>query len=159
MSLAGARATLGDMTAADAGPRADQSPRPLTDEARELLDALLAHDFLGVAELRAQVGRATSTPGCRCGCGTLDLQVPDDVPAAPASGPAPVEGTVVGADGSPVGGVLLFVEDGRLSRLDVTSHGDPLPLPSPDQVTWGPTRWAREDTVRRPARFRRGQPG
>ncbi|MGY5885771.1 hypothetical protein [Modestobacter lacusdianchii] len=144
------------MTAADDGPRADRAATPLTGDARALLDALLAHDFVGVAELRAQVGRATATPGCRCGCGTLDLHVPDDVPAAPASGPAPVEGTVVGADGSPVGGVLLFVEDGRLSRLDITSHGDPLPLPAPDQVTWGPTRWAGADTVRRPARFRRG---
>jgi hypothetical protein len=61
-----------------------------------------------------------------------------------------VEGTVVGADGRPVGGVLLFVEDGRLSRLDITSHGDPLPAPAPDRVTWGPTAWAGEGTVRRP---------
>ncbi|MQA32748.1 hypothetical protein [Modestobacter roseus] len=144
------------MTAGDARPRADRTPTPLTDDARRLLDALLAHDFLGVAELRAQVVRASSTPGCRCGCGTLDLHVPDDVPTVPAGGPAPVEGTVVDADGTPVGGVLLFVEDGRLSRLDITSHGDPLPLPSPDRVTWGPTRWAGADTVRRPARFRRG---
>ena len=135
------------------------SPRPLTTTERALLDALLAHDFPGAAELRAQVRRATSTPGCTCGCGTLDLQVPDDVPAATVGGPASVEGTVRDADGDPIGGVLLFVEQGRLSRLDVYSYGDPIPLPAPERVTWGPTTWAREDTVRRPAMFRRDPTG
>ena len=137
------------------GARADHGPEPLTEDARALLGALLAHDFPGAAELRAQVDRTTSTPGCRCGCGTLDLHVPDEVPAASAGGAAPVEGTVVGPDGRPVGNVLLFVDRGRLSRLDITSHGAPLPLPSPARVTWGRTAWAGEDTVRRPARFRR----
>jgi hypothetical protein len=138
-------------------PAADQAPRPLTTTERALLEALLAHDFAGAASLRQQVSRATATRGCSCGCGTLDLQVAGDAPTVAVGGPAPVEGTVRGADGRPVGGVLLFVEDGRLSRLDVTSHGDPLPVPSPEQVSWGPTAWAREDTVRRPARWRRDQ--
>jgi hypothetical protein len=146
------------MTVGNPGPRTDDGPRPLTPDARALLHALLAHDFPGAAELRAQVDRATATPGCRCGCGTLDLQVPGDVPTASSGGAAPVEGTVRGPDGAPVGNVLLFVEGGALSRLDVTSHGDPLPLPSPEQVTWGRTAWAGEGTVRRPARFRRDQP-
>jgi hypothetical protein len=143
------------MTVGNPRPRGSSGPRPLTQDARALLHALLAHDFPGAAELRAQVDRATQAPGCTCGCGTLDLHVPSDVPTASSGGAAPVEGTVIGADGRPAGGVLLFVEDGRLSRLDVTSHGDPLPLPSPEQVTWGRTAWAGEDTVRRPARFRR----
>jgi hypothetical protein len=130
-------------------------PRPLTGNERALLDALLAHDFPGAPVLREQARAATSTPGCTCGCGTLDLHVPATAPTVAAGGPAPVEGTIRGADGRPLGGVLLFVEDGRLSRLDVTSHGDPLPVPSPEQVTWGPTAWAREDTVRRPPRWRR----
>jgi len=137
--------------AAAPGPRGEHGPQPLTEDAQALLDAMLSHDFPGAPELRAQVGRATSTPGCSCGCGTLDLQVPDEVPAASAGGAAPVEGTVADADGRPVGSVLLFVEHGRLSRLDVTSYGEPLPLPSLDRVTWGRTAWAREDSVRRPA--------
>ncbi|MBB3676637.1 hypothetical protein [Modestobacter versicolor] len=134
---------------------AHPAPRPLTTTERGLLDALLSHDFPGAAELRAQLDRTTATSGCTCGCGTLDLHVPDDAPGAPAAGAAPVEGTVAGADGRPAGGVLLFVEGGRLSRLDITSYGDPLPVPAPEQVTWGSTAWAREDTVRRPARYRR----
>jgi hypothetical protein len=138
-----------------AAPSADHAPRPLTGTERALLDALLAHDFPGAPVLREQLREVTATPGCTCGCGTLDLHVPASAPTVAAGGPAPVEGTIRGADGRPAGGVLLFVEDGRLARLDVTSHGDPLPVPPVEQVTWGPTVWAREDTVRRPARFRR----
>jgi hypothetical protein len=143
------------MTASNTRPRED--PAPLSADARALLHALLAHDFPGAVELRAQVDRATATSGCSCGCGTLDLQVPSDVPTTSSGGAAPVEGTVVGPDGRPIGNVLLFVEGGALSRLDVTSSGDPLPLPAPEQVTWGRTAWAGQDTVRRPARFRRDQ--
>ena len=138
-----------------AAPSADRAPRPLTRTERALLDALLAHDFPGAPVLREQVREVTSTPGCTCGCGTLDLHVADSAPTVAAGGPAPVEGTIRGTDGRPTGGVLLFVEDGRLARLDITSYGDPLPVPAVEQVTWGPTAWAREDTVRRPARFRR----
>jgi len=142
----------------DQGRRADRrSPRPLTGTERALLDALLAHDFPGAPVLREQAAEVTATPGCTCGCGTLDLHVPVTAPTVAAGGPAPVEGTIRGAGGRPLGGVLLFVEDGRLSRLDVTSHGDPLPVPAPAQVTWGPTVWAGADTVRRPARWRRDQ--
>ena len=136
-------------------PSADHAPRPLSSTERALLDALLAHDFPGAPVLREQLRELTSTPGCTCGCGTLDLQVADSAPTVAAGGPAPVEGTIRSADGRPIGGVLLFVEDGRLARLDITSYGDPLPVPPVEQVTWGPTAWAREDTVRRPARFRR----
>jgi hypothetical protein len=114
----------------DQGRRAGRrSPRPLTAKERALLDALLARDFPGAPVLREQVLHTAATPGCTCGCGTLDLHVSDAAPTVAAGGPAPVEGTIRGADGRPVGGVLLFVEDGRLSRLDVTSHGDPLPVP------------------------------
>jgi len=146
------------MAASDADERAqrtDQEPRPLTGTERALLDALLAHDFTGAAVLRTQVDAATATTGCTCGCGTIDLYVAASAPNAGVAGPAPVEGTVRGPDGRPTGGVLLFVEDGRLGRLDITSHGDPLPVPDPARVTWGRTAWAGEGTVRRPARYRR----
>ena len=144
------------MVAPDARGRRDApAPRPLTGTERALLDALLAHDFTGADVLRTQLDDVTATPGCTCGCGTVDLHVAGSALNAGVAGPAPVEGTVRGPDGRPAGGVLLFVEDGRLARLDITSHGDPLPVPDPGQVTWGATAWAREDTVRRPARYRR----
>ncbi len=49
----------------------------------------------------------------------------------------PVVGTVVDADGEPIGGLLLFVDDGRLSGLEVYSIADdPLPVPLPERVRW-----------------------
>ena len=131
------------------------APRPLSRDEREVLNALLTDDVPGVAALRAQAQNVLASRGCNCGCGTIDLHVADGAPNAGVAGPAPVEGTVRDADGRPTGGVLLFVEDGRLARLDITSHGDPLPVPDPAHVTWGRTAWAGEDTVRRPARYRR----
>jgi hypothetical protein len=109
--------------------------RPLTGNERALLDALLRHEFPGVNELRVQARQTSASPGCTCGCGTLDLHVPDTAPRSSASSPVPVEGTVVGADGEPIGGLLLFVEDGRLSSLEVYSLvDDPLPMPLRERV-------------------------
>jgi hypothetical protein len=48
-----------------------------------------------------------------------------------------VEGKVVGADGEQIGGLILFVTDGRLSSLEVYDFVDErLPMPSPDRVRW-----------------------
>ena len=111
--------------------------RPLTGDEQRLLDALLAHDFPGVTELRDQARDVTASPGCDCGCGTIDLHVPPGVPLSPAESPAPVEGVVRGSGGAEVGGLVLFVTDGRLGALEVWSLlDDPLPLPLPEQVSW-----------------------
>jgi len=112
------------------------SRRPLTTTERALVDALLDHDFDGAAELRAQVDRATASTGCECGCVTIDLHVPDDAPVSPVVAPSPVEGTVVDAAGEPIGGVLLFVEHGRLAGLEVHALDEPVPLPRPQRVGW-----------------------
>jgi hypothetical protein len=114
--------------------------RPLTPTERALLDALLDHEFDGAAELRAQALRATASTGCECGCVTIDLHVPDDVPVSSSPGPAPVEGTVVDAAGEPIGGVLLFVEHGRLAGLEVHSLDEPLPVWAPERVRFGTDR-------------------
>jgi hypothetical protein len=110
--------------------RADSqsSRRPLTTTERALLDALLGDDVDGVAELRAQARRATASTGCECGCVTLDLHVPDEVPVSAAAGTAALEGTVVDAAGEPIGELLLYVRDGRLSGLEVHSLDEPRPL-------------------------------
>ncbi len=111
--------------------------RPLTATERALLDSLLDHDFEGVEELRVQAREATASTGCECGCVTIDLHVPDGVPVSTAPSPAPVEGTVVDAAGEPIGGVLLFVADGRLSGLEVRSLDEPLAtLPPPERIDW-----------------------
>jgi hypothetical protein len=98
--------------------------RPLTTSERALLDELLDSEFEGVEELRVQARSVSASTGCECGCVTVDLHVPDDLPTSSAESPAPVEGTVVDADGEPIGGVLLFVEQGRLAGLEVYSFDE-----------------------------------
>ncbi len=113
--------------------------RPLTDRERALVIAFLSQEFRGVDELRTQVAQVSASFGCTCGCGTLDLHVPDTLPRSSVNSPVPVEGTVVSADGEPIGGLLLFVEEGRLSGLEVYSlDDDPLPMPSLERVPWHP---------------------
>jgi hypothetical protein len=110
------------------GHASSPARRPLTTTERALLDALLDDEVDGVEELRAQAALATASTGCECGCVTIDLHVPDDVPVPPTAGTAPLEGTVVDAAGEPIGGVLLFVEHGRLAGLEVHSVDEPLPF-------------------------------
>jgi hypothetical protein len=110
---------------------------PLSECERALLDALLGHDFPGVRELREQAQHVMAKRGCECGCGTIDL-VPDgtSVPRSGAANPVPVDGLVTSPDGVEAGGLILFVRDGMLQSLEVYSHGEPLPLPRLEQVTW-----------------------
>jgi hypothetical protein len=112
-------------------------PSPLSDDERALLDAVLEHDFPGVRELREQAQHVMAKKGCECGCGTIDL-VPDGTPVhrSDAPNPVPVDGIVSSPDGEEVGGLILFVSDGMLQSLEIYSHGEPLPLPGLDQVTW-----------------------
>lgn len=86
--------------------------------------------------LRGQAARATAVLGCSCGCGTIDIVVPADAPATGLpDGPA-AEANLNDAAGEPVGGVLLFVRDGFLDRLEVYSYEDPLPMPSTDRLVF-----------------------
>jgi hypothetical protein len=107
-----------------------------TDE-RSVLEALLAHEFPGVRQLREQALYVLAKRGCECGCGTIDF-VPDgtSVPRSAASSPAPVKGRVRDTDGEEVGGLILFLKDGMLQSLEIYSYDQPLPLPSLEQVTW-----------------------
>lgn len=106
----------------------------------DLLSALLGHDFEGVEELRIQASSIVVSRGCSCGCGTINL-IPqgDSVPAADSQSPVPCEGTVHDDQGDAIGGLLLFVREGRLSSLEIYSYGQPLPLPNLDRVVWHTT--------------------
>ncbi|MGW5365472.1 hypothetical protein [Actinopolymorpha pittospori] len=111
--------------------------RPLWRVERELLDALLTHDFPGVEPLREQAPSVLATRGCECGCGTVDLAPQDaDLPTSASDSPVVVEGRVLDADGNDIGGLLLFLKDGRLSSLEVYSYDEPLPLPDLGRVLW-----------------------
>ena len=110
------------------------APRPLTRDEAAVLGLLLAQEFPGVDALREQARELTATVGCTCGCGTIALH-PLGGPPAEVRDRVPVEGTVTGSDGEPVGLVLLFVDDGRLSALEVAGFVDePLAMPSSDRV-------------------------
>lgn len=110
--------------------------RPLTSNERAVLDRFLVQNFDGVEALRLQARHVLASPGCTCGCGTINLHVPHDAPKSSSGSHLPIEGELLGADGEPIGGLLLFLDDGRLAGLEVHSFDDPLPLPLADQVRW-----------------------
>lgn len=112
------------------------APRPLAPVERDVLDGFLAWDFEGVAALREQARDVTAGPGCSCGCGSITLFPSSTSPASDSASPAPVEGVLRGDAGVEVGGLLLFLDAGRLSYLEVFSYGDPLPLPEAARVEW-----------------------
>lgn len=86
--------------------------RPLSDRERDILALLLSVDFSGAAELRQQ---AASVFAEREGM-IVDLMVSAESPRASVVNRTPVQAAVDG-DGYD-GGLLLFVDDGRLSALE-----------------------------------------
>jgi hypothetical protein len=113
------------------------TPTPVTREQADLLDAFLSHDFPGVETLRAQTPGLLARRGCLCGCGTIDL-LPQRGGLEPSTAVSLVEviGHVVDGDGNPVGGLMLWLEDGFLASLEVYSYDEPLPLPAVNRVEW-----------------------
>jgi hypothetical protein len=95
----------------DGGVGVTQVSRELTDRERAALDLLLSAEFPGVRELRHQATSVTADSKAMI----IDLIVDDVVPIAAVLSRMPVQ-AVVDGDGFD-GGVLLFVEDGRLSAL------------------------------------------
>jgi hypothetical protein len=112
--------------------------RDLTWNERELLAAMLSVDGLdGAYVLRQQTAVARAEPSCTCGCGSIYLRI-DRAASEGAHADLPrviVEGTVISESGEPIGGLLLFEEDGWLHNLEVYSFTDePLPLPPPSRA-------------------------
>lgn len=104
----------------------DSFPRPLTDSERSTLDFLLSADFEGVAELRQQAEGVVAVARCPCGCATVNLEVPDDLPRASVRSPFPV--AAYSKDQGVTGtGLILFVDDGALSSLEIYGYGPETP--------------------------------
>lgn len=99
--------------------------RDLIEREYELLEALLAAEFPGVAELRAQ---AASVRAGREGL-IVDLMVDPLAPAAPVVARVPVQAVVDGEGYD--GGLLLVVDDGRLSAIEYwwVTEDPPLSMP------------------------------
>jgi hypothetical protein len=113
--------------------RVTMTDRRMTSEEQAVVLAMLAQDFPGSEELRAQVPATVVTGRCTCGCATIDLRVE----SAPRAAEAPVQnGVLISADVRDTGsGALLFVEDGYLSCFEVYSIEDePAALPHPEQL-------------------------
>ncbi len=115
-----------------------EHPRPLNEGERRILDLLLDADFHGAKELRFQVLHATVVERCDCGCPTVDLEVPEAIPASPVETPirlAPVEGRVTPLGAEPIADIILFVDQGRMTCLEYVSYQDipPSEWPSPDR--------------------------
>ena len=104
--------------------------RPLTRNERETLEVLLAGDFPGAAELREQAATAKVSGRCGCGCPTVDLEVDADAPTFEVAERVAVEADVPG------GGLIVFVDEGRLSALEYWTVEDETPaaFPAPDVI-------------------------
>ncbi|WP_370968541.1 hypothetical protein [Amycolatopsis sp. cg9] len=107
--------------------------RSLTPDERAVLDVLLAGDFPGAVELRVQAATAQVSGSCGCGCPTVCLVVDDATPTAEITERAAVEADV------PDGGLIVFVDEGRLSCLEYWTVEDepPAAFPAPDQIRVG----------------------
>jgi hypothetical protein len=88
-------------------------PRPLSVRERDVLDLLLSVDFPGAEELREQAVSVKAEGG---GGLVVQLLANEPAPFARVVSRTPVEATVEGQGYS--GGVLLFVDEGRLSALE-----------------------------------------
>ncbi|WP_084259587.1 hypothetical protein [Microtetraspora malaysiensis] len=109
------------------------SERHLSVEEQAVILALLAQDFPGADELRAQVPSAVISGRCACGCATVDLRAGTE----PRALTSPVQyGVLISAAvRGRSDGALLFVEEGHLSRLEVYSIEDePAALPRPEDL-------------------------
>ena len=110
-------------------------PRPLLPSERETLLAILGHaDFEGRDELVAQVDSTAVSAYWGCGCASVNFQVEPGAPRALSTpSPIPNEALILDADGESIGGIIVFLDDGYLSCIDVhdwldDAHGiSPLP--------------------------------
>lgn len=115
---------------------AGASWRPLTEQERSLLEALLSQEFAGSLELLEQLAAGEAQRGCGCGCGTINLRVDKNLapPAILTGALAPGEAEVLSADGESMGGLIVFARDGYLSCMEIYTWGDPAPLPSLERI-------------------------
>ncbi|GAA1556530.1 hypothetical protein GCM10009678_44470 [Actinomadura kijaniata] len=101
--------------------------RNLPEDVADVLDLLLDGDGPAHRELRGQLPHLGVRERCGCGCGTAYFELDTDA-VPPAS--VPGRGTVIAAEAQIVTGgeewlgeVLLFVQGGYLSWLEVCSYG------------------------------------
>ena|SRR6185503_11799899 len=104
--------------------RSDAFPRPLTPREAEILDFMLSVDDPRIEPLRDQRRTVVATGVCGCGCASIDLAV-DRVSCRPAAiCRQPIAADINLASADPAGqiqpgGLLVFLDDGWLSLLEI----------------------------------------
>ncbi|MEU5781398.1 hypothetical protein [Micromonospora lupini] len=102
-----------------------QTRRPLTEPERAVIERLLGSPFPGSDELLTQLRHTAVDGGCDCGCVTINLCVDRSrATPAPVISAAPVSADI--SDGDIYAGVVLLVDGGFLSCLEVYSIGEPV---------------------------------
>ena len=100
-------------------PSLDTYPRPLSEREAEILHFVLGVDDARLAPLREQAASAVVTGRCTCGCATVNLAV-DRQRTRPVSLCSPVVSAHTReVEGQPVFGLLLFLDEGWLSLLEI----------------------------------------
>ncbi|WP_320671064.1 hypothetical protein [Patulibacter defluvii] len=114
--------------------------RPLDRDEAALLDAIADRLPPVVRDgLRAQVRHAAVTGRCGCGCATVDLAVSPEVRPVALQSPIGLDVTIVDDADEPVGGVLVFLDGGRLSLLELYGFEEPiLRCPPVERVRFAP---------------------
>jgi hypothetical protein len=132
--------------AGDHGRTVREAFRELTTRERAILEMLLAVEAPGIRELRAQVPYA-SAARWGCGCASFDVRV--DRQRAPrssvAASPAIEATTVERENHSKTFDLLLWVDDGWLSGVEIVDyvdrHGDESPDEIPPPEAWNDPRF------------------
>ncbi|MFE7751910.1 hypothetical protein [Streptomyces sp. NPDC057428] len=105
---------------------------------KAVAELVLAHDFPGAAELRAQVDHVQVVAMWGEHSASVDLRLRGDAPRSPVpSGVVPVDATVVDPTGELFGEILLWATEGYLSAIEYAWYGDepPSALPDTDMIT------------------------
>jgi hypothetical protein len=120
-------------------------PRALNADERSVLDFLLTREFPGRDELVVQA-RSVQTTGlsCTCGCPSFSLKPDLSLPPAPVTDPRPTDAHGIDPAGTEIG-VLLFVDDGYLSDVEIYNFDDRGFAGLPDPAALKLSEWSERD--------------
>ena len=123
-------------------PPAPAFPRKLTRREAQVLDYILAVDDRRVEPLRRQRKSAVVTGMCGCGCASIDLAVdrqgtdPADLCSQPLSADLTNEAMAKWPEPNEAFGLLLFLDEGWLSLLEIWwIQKPPAEFPPPSAFT------------------------
>jgi hypothetical protein len=107
-------------------------PRALSLREAEILDFMLSVDDPRIEPLRLQRHSAVVTGMCKCGCASIDLAVDRESSPKAEICRQPVAADLTQAEADRIGpseyyGLLVFLDDGWLSLLEISWIEEPPP--------------------------------